>query len=128
MWLKLQQGRPDDSVIASAETHSVREFCDAVFRYAGLDWEEYVEHERRYGRPAEVENLLRESTEASREWGWRPSVDFDGLVRNDGRLRSRVSRNNDLTGYRAVGCDSNSPATDDTADGRIVRGRRWGWV
>ena len=75
------QERPGDYRIASGETHSVRKFCDAVFRYAGLDWEDHVEYDPQYGWPAVVENLLRDPTKAAWELGWKPFVDFDGLVR-----------------------------------------------
>ena len=81
MWLMLQQDRPDDYVIASGETHSVREFCEAAFGYAGLEWQEHVEYDPRYERPAEVENLLGDASKAIAELGWKSSVDFDGLVR-----------------------------------------------
>ena len=81
MWLMLQQDEPRDYVIASGKTHSVREFCEAAFGYAGLDWTEYVEYDPRYERPAEVENLLGDPSKAAKELGWEPSVDFDELVR-----------------------------------------------
>lgn len=81
MWLMLQRDHPEDFVIASGETHTVREFCEAAFGYAGLDWTEHVEYDARYERPADVENLLGDSSKAAQELGWKPSVDFGGLVR-----------------------------------------------
>src|SRR5665647_2106543 len=58
MWLMLQQDKPDDYVIATGETHSVREFLEEAFEYAGLDWKKYVEFDKRYLRPAEVDTLI----------------------------------------------------------------------
>ncbi len=80
MWLMLQQDRPDDYVVATGETHTVREFCEIAFARAGLDWEKYVVQDPRFMRPAEVEILLGDPSKAKRELGWEPKVDFRGLV------------------------------------------------
>jgi len=67
MWMMLQQEKPDDYVVATGETHSVREFLDEVFGFLGLDWHKYVQVDPRYFRPAEVDFLLGDSTKAQRE-------------------------------------------------------------
>ncbi|MFZ4985186.1 MAG: GDP-mannose 4,6-dehydratase [Blastocatellia bacterium] len=81
MWLMLQQEQPEDFVIATGETHSVREFLDETFSYLDLDWKEYVEIDPRYFRPAEVDLLIGDSTRARLKLGWRPRVSFRELVR-----------------------------------------------
>ncbi len=81
MWLMLQQSEPRDYVIATGETHSVREFLDEAFRLLDLDWREYVEHDPRYDRPAEVDLLLGDASFAKKMLGWQPRVDFKGLVK-----------------------------------------------
>jgi GDPmannose 4,6-dehydratase len=80
MWLMLQQDQPDDYVVSTGETHSVREFLELAFRYVNLNWEDYVEFDERYLRPAEVELLIGDSTKAQQKLGWTPSVTFEGLV------------------------------------------------
>jgi GDPmannose 4,6-dehydratase len=81
MWLMLQQPEPDDYVVATGETHSIRELCQEAFGYVGLDWEEYVAQDPRYMRPAEVDLLVGDAGKALRVLGWEPEVDFRGLVR-----------------------------------------------
>jgi GDPmannose 4,6-dehydratase len=81
MWLMLQQNRPDDYVIATGESHSVREFVEAVFDYLGLDWQKYVEIDERYLRPTEVDYLQGDSSKAKKILGWKPKVKFKELVR-----------------------------------------------
>ena len=81
MWLMLQQDEPDDYVIATGETHSVREFLTLAFEQLGLDWERYVEIDPRYFRPTEVDLLLGDATKAREKLGWRPKVSFQELVR-----------------------------------------------
>jgi GDPmannose 4,6-dehydratase len=81
MWLMLQADTPDDYVIATGETHSVREFLERAFVHAGLDWEAHVEIDPRYFRPAEVDVLLGDSTKARERLGWAPKVGFEELVR-----------------------------------------------
>jgi GDPmannose 4,6-dehydratase len=80
MWLMLQQDQPDDYVIATNETHSVREFLDIAFNYVNLKWENYVEFDPRYLRPAEVELLIGDPTKAKTKLGWEPEVTFEELV------------------------------------------------
>jgi GDPmannose 4,6-dehydratase len=81
MWLMLQQDEPDDYVIATGETHSVREFLEAAFGYVGLDWRKYVETDPRYYRPAEVDLLVGDSTKARKKLGWDPKTKFSDLVK-----------------------------------------------
>jgi GDPmannose 4,6-dehydratase len=81
MWLMLQADKPDDYVIATGENHSVREFLSEAFGYLDLDWEEFVETDPRYYRPAEVDLLLGDSAKARRVLGWEPKVSFKELVR-----------------------------------------------
>ena len=80
MWLMLQQPKPDDFVIATGETHSVREFLQEAFNYVQLDWKKYVAVDKRYLRPTEVDLLLGDSTKARRILKWKPKVDFKQLV------------------------------------------------
>lgn len=81
MWRMLQQDKPDDYVIATGETHSVREFLDEAFSYLDLDWEQYVEIDPDYYRPTEVDLLVGDPGKARKVLGWEPKVDFRGLVR-----------------------------------------------
>jgi GDPmannose 4,6-dehydratase len=81
MWLMMQAKAPDDYVIATGETHSVREFLEMAFRHAGLDWKKYVAIDKRYFRPTEVELLLGSAAKARRKLGWKPKVGFEELVR-----------------------------------------------
>jgi GDPmannose 4,6-dehydratase len=80
MWLMLQQDEPDDYVIATNETHSIKEFLDLAFGYVNLKWENYVVFDERYLRPAEVDLLIGDSTKARQKLGWEPSVTFPELV------------------------------------------------
>jgi GDPmannose 4,6-dehydratase len=81
MWRMLQQDAPDDYVVATNETHSVQEFCEAAFAHAGLDWREFVKVDPRYFRPAEVDLLLGNPAKAKAQLGWEPKVTFRELVR-----------------------------------------------
>jgi GDPmannose 4,6-dehydratase len=81
MWLMLQQDRAEDYVIATGESHSVRELVEVAFGHAGLDWQKYVRLDTTLLRPAEVEHLIGDSTKARAELGWRPEVDFTSLIR-----------------------------------------------
>jgi GDPmannose 4,6-dehydratase len=81
MWLMLQQDEPDDFVVATGETHSVREFLEEAFSYVGLNWQDYVEMDPRYLRPAEVDLLLGDPSKAKAKLGWQPKVSFRELVR-----------------------------------------------
>jgi GDPmannose 4,6-dehydratase len=81
MWRMLQTDEPDDYVVATGETHSVREFLEEAAEYMGLDWSECVEIDPRYFRPAEVDVLLGDATKAKEKLGWEPTVTFSELVR-----------------------------------------------
>ena len=81
MWLMLQQDKPDDYVIATGETHSIRELLDEAFGHLDLDWQRYVEIDPRYYRPAEVDLLIGDPTKARTVLGWEPKVKFQELVR-----------------------------------------------
>ena len=81
MWMILQQDQPDDYVIATGETHSVKEFCEEAFAYVGLDWSRYVEIDKRYYRPAEVDLLIGDASKAKRVLGWEPKTRFKDLVK-----------------------------------------------
>jgi GDPmannose 4,6-dehydratase len=80
MWLMLQQDRPDDYVIATGRTHSVRDFVRLAFAAVDLPWEPYVKIDPRYYRPAEVDLLVGDASKARRVLGWRPEVSFEELV------------------------------------------------
>jgi GDPmannose 4,6-dehydratase len=80
-WRMLQQDEPDDYVLATGETHSVQEFLEAAFTYAGLDWRQYVKIDQRYFRPAEVDLLIGDYSKAKEKLGWEPTVRFEELVR-----------------------------------------------
>jgi GDPmannose 4,6-dehydratase len=81
MWLMLQQDEPDDYVIATGETHSVRELVDVAFDHLGLDPEKYVGTDPRYFRPAEVDHLIGDYSKAREKLGWEPRTSFEELVR-----------------------------------------------
>ena len=80
MWLMLQQDQPDDYVIATGETHSVRELCEVAFDYLGLDYRDYVVQDPRFYRPAEVDLLVGDASKARRVLGWEPTVTFEELI------------------------------------------------
>ncbi len=80
MYLMMQAEQPDDYVVATGETHSVREFLEKTFQVLDLDYRQYVEHDPRYDRPAEVDLLLGDPAKAKRVLGWAPRVGFEGLV------------------------------------------------
>jgi GDPmannose 4,6-dehydratase len=80
MWLMLQQDQPDNYVVSTNETHSVREFCEVAFGHVDLDWEQYVVMDEAFMRPAEVDLLVGHSAKARSVLGWTPTVDFEGLV------------------------------------------------
>jgi GDPmannose 4,6-dehydratase len=81
MWLMLQQEKPDDYVIATGETHSIREFLDLSFGHAGLEWKKYVEIDPHYYRPTEVDLLIGDASKAKKKLGWAPKTKFPELVR-----------------------------------------------
>jgi len=80
MWLMLQQERADDFVIATNQSHSVRDLVETAFGHVGLDWQAHVEVDPAFLRPAEVDHLIGNPAKARRELGWEPSIDFRGLV------------------------------------------------
>jgi GDPmannose 4,6-dehydratase len=81
MWRMLQQDEPDDYVLATNETHTVREFVEVAFAHVGLDWKEYVRYDKRYERPAEVDLLIGDPAKARQKLGWEAKVRFEELVR-----------------------------------------------
>jgi GDPmannose 4,6-dehydratase len=81
MWLMLQQERPDDYVIATGVSHSVRELVEVAFGHVGLDWRKHVRLDPKLIRPAEVEHLIGDSSKARRQLGWLPAVEFAGLIK-----------------------------------------------
>ncbi len=107
MWLMLQQEKPDDYVIATGETHSVKEFLELAFNYVNLNWEDYVAFDPRYLRPAEVDLLIGDPTKAKEKLGWQPSINFEDLV------KLMVDSDLHLLGITSPNADSNSPK--DTA-------------
>ncbi|MBU4198364.1 MAG: GDP-mannose 4,6-dehydratase [Verrucomicrobia bacterium] len=80
MWMMLQQDHPDDYLIATGQAHSVRDFLEQAFSHVGLDWKQYVVQDPQFIRPAEVDQLMGNSSKARRVLGWTPEVDFHGLV------------------------------------------------
>jgi GDPmannose 4,6-dehydratase len=80
MWLMLQQDEPDDYVIATGKTHSVRELCEVAFGYLGLDYRDYVVSDPKFYRPAEVDQLVGDASKARRVLGWQPRVSFEELI------------------------------------------------
>lgn len=81
MWLMLQQDTSDDYVVATGETHTIREFLEEAFGHVDLDWKEFVKYDARYERPAEVDLLVGDASKAKRQIGWEPKVRFKELVR-----------------------------------------------
>jgi GDPmannose 4,6-dehydratase len=80
MWLMLQQDHPDDYVVGTGSTHSIRELCSVAFSYLGLNWEDYVVVDPALIRPAEVDLLIADPTKAREKLGWRPQVTFEELI------------------------------------------------
>jgi GDPmannose 4,6-dehydratase len=81
MWLMLQNGKPEDFVIGTGETHSVKEFVEEAFNYVGLDWKKYVKIDENYFRPTEVDVLIADASKARMKLGWEPTIRFKELVR-----------------------------------------------
>lgn len=81
MWLMLQQDRPDNYVIATGKNHSVRDLCELAFGHLDLDYHEYIETDRKFVRPAEVDNLLGNPAFAKKALGWEPEVNFSGMLK-----------------------------------------------
>ncbi|MEA5513223.1 GDP-mannose 4,6-dehydratase [Nodularia sp. UHCC 0506] len=110
MWLMLQQEKPEDYVIATGETYSVRQFLEKAFGYVNLKWEDYVEFDDRYIRPAEVDLLIGDPTKAKQKLGWEPSVTFDELV--------SLMVEADLQALGHTSPNGNGTASDDIATTR----------
>lgn len=81
MWLMLQQDTPDDFVVGTGKNHSVQEFCELAFAQVGLNWEDYVRQDEAFMRPAEVDELIADSSKARKVLGWQPKVSFEELVK-----------------------------------------------
>ena len=81
MWLMMQHKNPDDWVVATGEAHSVRDFLDLTFSTLGLDWQEYVEVDKKYLRPNEVNHLLGDASKIKKELNWNPKVSFKELAK-----------------------------------------------
>lgn len=103
MWLMLQQEQPDDYIIATGVTHSVRDLLIEAFGYVGLDWQKHVDIDSRYYRPAEVDLLLGDATKAKSKLGWQPKTSFEDLIHlmvdSDMKLADRESK------IRSMGSD-----------------------
>ena len=93
MWLMLQQDKPEDFVIATGETYSIREFLGKAFSFLGLDWQKYVKQDPRFMRPAEVDLLVGDYSKAKKNLNWSPKTSLDELVKmmveNDLRINSK---------------------------------------
>ncbi|NET57095.1 MAG: GDP-mannose 4,6-dehydratase [Symploca sp. SIO2E6] len=109
MWMMLQQPEPDDYVVATGETHSIREFLDVAFGYVNLDWHDYVKFDPRYLRPAEVDLLVGDPIKAKQKLGWEPSVTFEALV--------KLMVDADL---RAMGQDSPNGEASPSSDHAVI--------
>jgi GDPmannose 4,6-dehydratase len=81
MWMMVQQDEPDDYVVATGETHSIRELCELAFTHVDLKWEDYVRIDERFLRPAEVDLLIGDAAKAKEQLGWKSEVSFEGLIR-----------------------------------------------
>jgi GDPmannose 4,6-dehydratase len=81
MWMMLQQSKPDDYVVATGETHSIRELLELAFSLVDLDYRDFVEFNQKYTRPSEVDVLQGDATKARQVLGWAPEVDFGGLIK-----------------------------------------------
>jgi GDPmannose 4,6-dehydratase len=97
MWLMLQQDEPDDYVVGTGRTHSVRELCELAFDYVGLDWQDHVVADPKFLRPADVDFLVADATKARTKLGWEPTVTFEELIQMmvDADLEA-LKRENDL--------------------------------
>ncbi len=102
MWMMLQQDKADDYVVATNETHTVKEFCEETFSCLDMDWREFVKYDKRYERPAEVELLIGNPDKAKRQLGWEPKVKFKELTKimvdSDLELAKKEKAYNDSTG------------------------------
>lgn len=106
MWLMLQQDKPGDYVVATGETHSVKEFLQVAFGHVGLDWKNYVKHDHRYERPSEVDLLVGNPAHTKRKLGWAPKTKFRDLVKlmvdaDLDLLRGKKLRGTDFSEFRS---------------------------
>ena len=106
MWLMIQADEPDDFVIATGESHSVRDFLDQAFGYLDLDWKDHVDIDPRYYRPAEVDVLFGDASKARRVLGWEPTISFEDLVRlmvdHDLELATKEAGHSTVDGRRSA--------------------------
>jgi GDPmannose 4,6-dehydratase len=112
MWLMLQQPEPDDYVVATGETHTVREFCEIAFRHVGLNWSDHVVQDPRFMRPAEVDLLVGDASKAGEELGWEPTVSFEELV--TGMVDADMARVKHLLAHHALADGITEGAPADT--------------
>lgn len=110
MWLMLQQPEPDDYVIATGETHTVRELLDLAFEYLDLDWQKYVKIDPRYFRPTEVDLLIGDASKAQKKLGWEPQVSFRELISMMVKADLAVERQK-LEGTMGQGLTQRTPKT-----------------
>jgi GDPmannose 4,6-dehydratase len=108
MWLMIQQPEPDNYVIATGETHSIREMCEAAFGYAGLDWQDYVVVDPKFLRPADVDFLVGDATKARTRLGWEPTITFEELIQMmvDADLEALKRENNLREVFHYLGHDA----------------------
>ena len=121
MWLILQQDKPDDYVVASGESHSIREFAELAFKEAGLDWEKYVVVDPRFFRPAEVMEFQGDASKARRVLGWAPRVSFDQLVAL--MVKADLAEVKDMTRRRSQVARYGRGASRSQQEGTPLRGR-----
>ncbi len=107
MWLMLQADEPDDYVVATGETRSIREFLDAAFGHLGIDWQKHVEIDPRYFRPAEVDLLLGDASKAREKLGWAPKVSFEQMVKI--MIDSDMKMAEEEAALRALGAREQTP-------------------
>jgi GDPmannose 4,6-dehydratase len=121
MWKMLQQTAPDDFVVATEEAHSVREFLEEAFSYAGLDWEKHVQIDPAYFRPTEVDFLLGDSSRTKQVLKWQPNTDFRSLVRMMVDSDFRLAENERIVAESRHACSIHNLGTI-FQDGRLVTG------
>ena len=112
----LQQDEPDDYVVATGETHAISEFLSIAFEHVNLNWQDYVEFDPRYLRPAEVDLLIGDPTKAKKHLGWEPSVSFEGLV------KLMVEADLNAIGINHSATNGSSPVVDTATIRRDVSG------
>jgi len=105
IWLMLQQKKPRDYVIGTGQTHSVEELCEVAFKHVGLNWRDYVREDERFFRPAEVHLLQSDPSRAIEELGWKPKVDFAGLI--EMMVDADLQKVRQMMEWGVIGKDSN---------------------